>query len=258
METIYEIFRYKEMIRSMVRRDLRGRYKGSFLGFLWTFLNPMLQLVVYTAVFSTIIRMGIEQYYLFLFVALIPWVFFSSGIMGGADCILQNVNLVTKIYFPREVLPISVVSSAFVNMLYSFAIVLIIVLIASNNINFVAWIYLPIVAICEYFIVLGFAMFFSALTVYFRDTSHILGIITMAWQFLTPVMYPLEMVPDRYQFFYMLNPMTPIIVAFREILFYGKIPDLCLLLRGGVAAFLVMFLGCVVFQKLKKGFAEEL
>lgn len=246
------------MLRSLVHRDLRGRYKGSVLGFLWTFLNPLLQLAVYTILFSHIIRMGINDYYLFLFVALIPWMFFSSSIMGGSTSILSNQSMVTKIYFPREVLPISVVTGAFVNMLYCFIVVLAVVLVFSDHVNFVAWLYLPVIAIIEYILALGFALIAAAVTVYIRDLEHILGIVTMAWQFLTPVMYGIDMVPDEYLFIFNLNPMSPIIVAYRDILYYGRIPHMETLISALVFGILFAILGFIVFGRLKRNFAEEL
>ena len=100
---IKELYSYREMIFSLVKRDLKGRYKGSALGFLWTFLNPLLQLAVYTMVFSVIMRAGIEDYYIFLFVALVPWIFFSTSLAGGSSCIWAQQEMVKKIYFPREV-----------------------------------------------------------------------------------------------------------------------------------------------------------
>ena len=117
MKLLKELYAYREMIISLVRKDLRGRYKGSVLGFLWTFINPLLQLMVYTIVFSVILRAGIDKFYLFLFVALVPWIFFSSAVTGGATSILSQQDMVKKIYFPRQVLPISYVTSSFVNML---------------------------------------------------------------------------------------------------------------------------------------------
>ena len=246
------------MLRSLVHRDLRGRYKGSVLGFLWTFLNPLLQLAVYTILFSHIIRMGINDYYLFLFVALIPWMFFSSSIMGGSTSILSNQSMVTKIYFPREVLPISVVTGAFVNMLYCFIVVLAVVLVFSDRVNFVAWFYLPVIAIIEYILALGFALIAAAVTVYIRDLEHILGIVTMAWQFLTPVMYGIDMVPDEYLFIFNLNPMSPIIVAYCDILYYGRIPHMETLISALVFGILFAILGFIVFGRLKRNFAEEL
>ena len=124
MKTIREIYEYREMIFSLVKRDLRGRYKGSVLGFLWTFLNPLFQLLVYTMVFSIIMRMGYEKYYLFLFVALVPWIFFSTSVTAGASCIWAQKDMVNKIYFPREVLPIAHVTSMLVNMLLKSLVIL--------------------------------------------------------------------------------------------------------------------------------------
>ena len=117
IQSLKEIYSYKEMIRNMVRKDLRGRYKGSVLGFFWTILNPILQLLVYTFLFSVVLKTGIDKYYLFLFVALVPWIFFSSCLVGGSGIILGQKDLVKKIYFPIEVLTICHVTSNFINML---------------------------------------------------------------------------------------------------------------------------------------------
>lgn len=258
MTIFKELYQYREMLRSLVHRDLRGRYKGSVLGFLWTFVNPLLQLAVYTLVFSNIMRMGIKNYYLFLFVALIPWMFCATSIVSGATCILANQSLVTKIYFPREVLPIAVVTSNFINMCYCFVVVLSVVFLCSDNVNLLAWLYLPIIAIVEYILVLGLVMIFSALTVYLRDLEHILGIVTMAWQFLSPVMYGVDMVPKEYLTIFNMNPMTPVIVAYRDILYYGKVPELETLLQALCFGLIFCVLGFYVFGKLKRRFAEEL
>ena len=118
IKTLKEIWEYRTMIRSLVHKDLRGRYQASVLGFLWTFIVPLCQLLVYTVVFSVILRSTVEKFYLYLFVALIPWNFFSACLTGGSSCIIQQQSLVNKIYFPREVIPVAYVTSSFVNMLY--------------------------------------------------------------------------------------------------------------------------------------------
>ena len=258
MKIFREIYDYRQMIFSLVKKDLRGRYKGSVLGFFWTFLNPLLQLLVYTLVFSIILRNDIEKFYLFLFVALIPWIFFSSSITGGASCIFAQQSMVTKIYFPREVLPISHVLTCFINMLYSFIVVLAVVFLSGIPINFLALLYLPLIMIIEFMLALGIAMIVSAVTVYFRDLEHILGIIVMAWQFLTPIVYPETLVPERWQALYFLNPMTPITIAYRDILYYSRAPHLSTLLLSVGMGVLFVILGFVIFGKLKKRFAEEL
>ena len=252
------IYRYREMLINMVRRDLRGKYKGSILGFLWTFINPLLQLVVYTIVFSNIMRMGVSNYEIFLFVALIPWMFFSTSVLSGAGSIIYNQSLVTKIYFPREILPLSVVTSNFINMIYCSVIVLAVVLFYHMNLNLEVWFILPVIAFIEYILVIGIVLIVSALTVYVRDLEHILGIIIMAWQFLTPVMYPESFVPSQYQAILYLNPMTPIIISFRDVLYYGKMPVVENLVYAFLWGLIIFICGFLLFGKLQKDFAEEL
>lgn len=252
------IYRYRGMLINMVRRELRGKYKGSILGFLWTFINPLLQLVVYTIVFSNIMRMGVSNYEIFLFVALIPWMFFSTSVLSGAGSIIYNQSLVTKIYFPREILPLSVVTSNFINMIYCSVIVLAVVLFYHMNLNLEVWFMLPVIAFIEYILVIGIVLIVSALTVYFRDLEHILGIIIMAWQFLTPVMYPESFVPSQYQAILYLNPMTPIIISFRDVLYYGKMPVVENLVYAFLWSLIIFICGFLLFGKLQKDFAEEL
>lgn len=257
-ERIKEIYDYREMIFSLVKRDLKGRYKGSVLGFLWTFLNPLFQLAVYTMVFSIIMRSGIKDYYLFLFVALIPWIFFSTSLTGGASCILSQQDMVKKIYFPREVLPISYVTSQFVNMVLSFIVIFFALGCARYTLRPFAVLCLPVIMAVEYLLALGLTMIMSAVTVYFRDMEYILGIFTMAWQFLTPVMYSLEQVPEEYRWIFFVNPMTYIITAYRDVLYNGALPKLDTLLPAAGLGIAALVIGWGVFCRLQRHFAEEL
>lgn len=257
MEQVKEIYRYREMIWMLVRRDLRGRYKASALGFLWTFLNPLLQLGVYTIVFSIIMRAGIEKYYLFLFVALIPWMFFSTSIQGGATCILAQKDMVAKIHFPRQVLPIAHVTASFVNMLLCFIVVLL-VCAFGLGLNLPLLPLLIPVMLTEYLLALGLCFIVAGVTVYFRDLEHITGIFVMLWQFLTPIMYPVDAVPEKLRDVFMLNPMTPIISCYRDILYYQQVPQLSnLALSIGFGVFFLI-IGWLLFGHLQKHFAEEL
>lgn len=258
MSIFKEIYDYRTMISSLIKRDLRGRYKGSVLGFAWTFLNPLLQLVVYTIVFSAIMRAGIEDYYLFLFVALIPWIFFSASLTGGASCIISQKEMIKKIYFPREVLPIAHVTCQLVNMLFSFVVIFAVLIVTGKGINVGAILFLPAVVFAEYLMAISIAMVTSALTVYLRDLEHILAIVAMAWQFLSPVMYSIEMVPDEFRQIFNLNPMTPIIVAYRDIFYYQRAPQLGTLLHGFIFSLILLVVGWLIFGHLKKHFAEEL
>ncbi|MDE7094713.1 MAG: ABC transporter permease [Oscillospiraceae bacterium] len=257
MNLCRELYAYREMIFSLVKKDLRGRYKGSVLGFLWTFINPLFQLIIYTIAFSFILPSAIEKYYLYLFVALIPWIFFSSSLQGGANSVMASQNLVSKIYFPREVLPIAYVTSCFVNMLLTFIIIFLVVACSGVPMNLTAIFCLPIIMLIEYMIALGLALLFSAVTVFFRDMEHILSIITMAWIYMTPVLYPLDTVSDsRIQKLFYINPMTSVIIAYRDILYYAKTPDFSTLFIAFCFAIASLILGEFIFSKLKKRFAE--
>ena len=258
MKFLNELWQYREMIISLVKRDLKSRYKGSFLGFLWMFLNPLLQMFVYNIVFSTIMRMDIDKFYLFLFVALVPWLFFSTCLSAGTTVIFSQQDMVKKIYFPREVLPIAFTLSQFVNMLLSFIVIFVIVIFSGVTINPAALLYLPLVMIIEFVLALGITFLASVLTVYFRDLEHILSIVSMAWMYLTPVVYPVEYVPEKYVKLFYLNPMTSITIAYRDILYYGQVPHINTLINAIVLGVLVLIIGKITFTKLQRGFAEEL
>ena len=240
MSKLKEIFLYREMIASLVRKDLRGRYKGSVLGFFWTFLNPLMQLLVYSLVFSIIVRVEVEKYYLFLFVALIPWIFFSSALTSGSSVILAQKDMVKKIYFPREVLPIAHALTNFINMLFSFIVVFIVIIFSGVDINFLALMYLPLIMIIEFTLVLGITFLTSSITVYLRDLEHIMTILNMLWMYLTPILYSITMIPAVYLPYIQLNPMTAVIVAYRDILYYAQVPMMGTLLNAVLMALTVL------------------
>lgn len=255
---IKEIYEYREMIASMIRRDLRGRYKASVLGFLWTFLNPLFQLFIYTMVFSVIMRANIEDFYIYLFIGLVPWNFFSASLAGGASCVVAQENLIKKIYFPRLVLPITYVTSALVNMLLTFIIIFVVLIFSGHGINVLALCFLPIVFLVEYVLALGICMLTSALTVYFRDLEYILNILAMAWMYLSPIMYTTEMVPENLRSIFKLNPLTAIIEAYHEILYYKMIPQISTLGSAIIWGIVFLIVGVFTFEKLQKNFVEEL
>lgn len=255
---IKELYAYREMIASIIRRDLRGKYKASVLGFLWTFLNPLLQLFVYTLVFSVIMRSGIEKFYIYLFIGLVPWNFFSSSVSGGAGCVVSQENLIKKIYFPRLILPISHVTCALVNMLLVFVVIFAVLGLSGHGVNPVALLYLPLIFLVEYVLALGLCMLSSALTVYFRDLEYLLNIFMMALMYMTPIMYTIDMVPESLRFIYHLNPMTAIIEAYHEILYFKMVPQVSTLSSAAFWGATGLIVGTVLFEKMQKKFVEEL
>ena len=257
MKSIIEIYNYREMLFNLVKKDLRTRYKGSFLGFLWTLLNPLLQLAVYSIIFSMVMRVDIENYPVYLFVGLIPWIFFSAAISNSMVCIISNKEMIKKIYFPRIIIPISVVSSAWISMLFSMIIVILALIVFKVGIS---WhiLLLPIPVLIEYIMILGFSLLLSSLNVFFRDLEHIFSIIIMAWFYMTPIVYTIDMIPDQYLYIFRLNPMVDLIQMYREILFYHQMPGLNNIGALLVISIFILSIRGFVFSKVQKRFAEEL
>lgn len=251
-----EIYAYREMYKNMVKRDLRTRYKASFFGFLWTFINPLLQLIVYSVVFSSIMRMNVPHYPMFLFVVLLPWIFFANTTQEAANLIVSNSNIVKKVYFPREILPLASATAGLVNLGLSFLIALVALLLFHLPLTW-SLIALPLVMGLEFIFTLGISLVISAVNVYFRDVEHIWGILMMAWFYLTPIVYPLNMAPEKYLKYLFLNPMVTLTEAYRDILYYGVFPYFPGLGAFAMLSVLVLIFGYLIFKRLSKGFAEQ-
>lgn len=255
---VREIFLYNDMIGSLVKRELRGKYKGSVLGFLWTFINPLCQILVYTIVFSVILRSNLDNFYLFVITGMIPWLFFDMSLRLGSGCIRYQGEMVKKIYFPREVLPIACVTAQFINMLFCFIIVFIALLASGIGFSLKALFCLPLIMAIEYAMALGMTLIVSSVTVLFKDMEHIIAVLLMAWIYLTPVLYQLELVPGRFGWFFKLNPMTAVIEGYHRILYWKQVPYFKLTIYGAGVAAAVLVIGELVFSRLDDRFAEEL
>ncbi|WP_042165741.1 ABC transporter permease [Paenibacillus gorillae] len=252
-----ELFNFRQMLVSIVRRDLRSRYKGSFLGFLWTFINPLLQLLVYSIVFPYLLRIEQENYAMFLFVALLPWIFFTTSVQGATTSIVGGANLVKKVYFPRLILPISVVGTNLMNYIYGLVITFAALLLTGVHLTFnVLW--LPVVLLIEFIFILGLSVILSALYVKFRDLEHIVGVVTFVWFYLTPIVFPITIFPERIASIISLNPMVPIINSFRNVLLNGVQPDWSALLYSLLIGIVLLIVGIFIFRKSEKTFAEDL
>lgn len=258
MKRIREIYSYRDMIKGLVSRDLRGRYKGSVLGFLWNFINPLCQILVFYIVFSRIFNNGIDKFHVFLVVGMMPWNFFSESLCQGAGSIMSQAEMTKKIYFPREVLPIATVTSRFVNLLLTFVVIFVIIICSNVHLSFGKLIYLPLVLFVEYILSLAFAILLSSIDIYFRDVEYMVGVAMMALVWMTPIMYSYESVTGILHTVLSLNPMTSIVVALQNILYYDRIPDFNGILYTLVFAVVLLIIGEITFRKLEKGFAEEL
>ena len=259
LKDIMKIYEYREMLKNNIRKELRARYKGSVLGFFWTFLNPLLMLIVYSIVFSTVMKVSIPNYSytLFLFVGLVPWTFLSASVQQSTTIITANSNLIKKVYFPRIILPLTITLTNLVNMLLTFIIVFIALIFFKSSFS-VWYIYLPVIIIIETIFVLGIILFLSSITVYFRDLEHIVSIVLMAWMYLTPVIYPIEYIPSSVFNIFKMNPMFVIIESYRDILMFNRQPETFGLFYVLMLSILFLAAGYFVFDKLQRRFAEEI
>ncbi len=257
IKQLIEAFSYREMLYSTVRKDLRSRYRGSFLGFLWTFLNPLLQLVIYSIVFPKLLKVPEENYPMYVFIGLLPWIYFSSTMSIATGCIVSSGNLVKKIYFPRLIIPLSVSATGLIN--YLFGLVITIVALIATKIYFSPFIILlPAIMLIQFLFVTGLAFMLSAFYVFFRDLEHIVNILTMTWFYLTPVVFSINVFPENAQKIFMLNPMTQFLTAYRDVLLDKRLPDFEGLLITTSVSVILFFIGLFVFTKLQRFFAEEI
>jgi ABC-type polysaccharide/polyol phosphate export permease len=261
-----ELWRYRDLIRNLVVRDLKARYKNSVLGFLWSLLNPLGMMVVFMFVFTVMMPSQVARFPIFLLCGLLPWNFFSAGVMVGITSITGNANLVKKVYFPREVLPISSVLANLVNFLLGLVVLFVVLLISRSPLSPWLWL-LPVVILIETCFVLGVALVLSTLNVFYRDTIMIMDVVMLAWFFLTPVVYPITTLPSNYQllgltidvhrWMYILNPMASLIAAYRDLLYWGYRTDLDFLARTAVTALAVLAFGYWFFVRFRDRFGEE-
>ena len=251
---IKELYKYRELLKTNVKKDIRGKYKGSFLGVLWSFVNPLLQTFIYAIIFSFLLKSNIPHYTTYVVIAVLPWTWFTNT-MSGTNSILMNGGIIKKVYFPREILPISIVTSGMVNYLISCCIILIFLL--CTGIGF-SWniLFLPLIMIVQYILQLGILLITSSINVYVRDLEFIINFFVQMLFYATPILWATEMF-GKYQWVLKLNPLTTIINSYRDIFYFQQMPNFMYLGLVFVASLVILFIGMLVFKKLEKGFAEE-
>lgn len=256
---VNELLQYRELVRNLVVRDLKLRYKSSVLGFLWCLINPLLMMAVFTLVFTVLLPNNqIQRFPLFILVGILAWNLHTSAVMGAINSVVGNAHLVQKVYFPREVLPISVVLSNTVNFLL--ALIVLFAMIVAYRVDLSATVFLlPLVIFIQVLFSLGLAFFLSAFQVYYRDVGIIMETLMWAWFFLTPVFYRIEDVFPAYsRALYILNPMASFIASYRDILYYGGMTDLDFFSRTFATSMVVLIGGYLFFVRCSRSFGEAL
>jgi len=257
INSISELYRYRELLGVWTLREVRVRYKQSILGGAWAILQPLALMVIVTIVFGYFVKIptGGIPYPLFSYSALLPWTFFATSITFAVMSIVGNMNLVTKIYFPREILPIASIGAAFFDYCIAFLMYLVMVFFYRVPLH-TTILLLPLLLIVQILLTSGIAFFASALLVFFRDVRFIIPLILQLWFFLCPIVYPLNMVPQRFLFLYQLNPMAVLIENYRLVTLLGQQPRWDTLGLAFILSFLIFFSGYLFFKRNEAAFAD--
>jgi ABC-type polysaccharide/polyol phosphate export permease len=254
--------RYRGLIQSLVARELKARYRGSVLGFFWSFFNPLLLLLVYTFVFAYVLPgthpADIEPYALFLFCGLLPWTWFSSSLNESAGVLISGGNLIKKVLFPAEILPIVTVLANMVHFFLGLPILAAFLIYYQRPLQIEELVWFPVVVFVQLVLTAGFALLLSSLTVHFRDIRDILSNVLTLWFFATPIIYSMKGAPGLGKQVLNLNPFTHLAISYQEILFYvGGFGHWKWLVLTGALSVLWFLFGYFIFDRLRDTFAEE-
>jgi ABC-type polysaccharide/polyol phosphate export permease len=250
----------RHLLWHMTVRHLRGQYKQSVLGYAWAFVNPLSQMVIMSFVFATIMRFNSDSdvpFPLFLFVGLLPWIFFSTALSSGTDSVVGAVSLVTKVYFPREILPTAAVFTKIVDLGFGLLILVGLMLFYGHPpTETVVWV--PVLFVIQLIFTLGLTYPLAALNLFFHDVRFLVNVALTLWFYLTPVIYPLSIVPEEYQWIYNLNPMALFIDAYRRVLLYDEIPSIEKTLLGLAISLGTFLVGYYLFKRMEPTFADRI
>ena len=257
--SLRELWRRRELLWHMTVRHLRGQYKQSILGYAWAFVNPLSQMVILTFVFSTILRitsLGIP-FPLFVLTGLIPWNFFSTAVSSATDSVTGATSLVTKVYFPREILPIAAVFTKIVDLFVGL-IILTGFMIYYGYAPTLTILWVPAIFLTQLVFTLGLSMPLAAFNLYFHDVRFLVGVMLTMWFYVTPIIYPVDIVPERYKIIFDLNPISLFINAYRRVVLQDISPGWDRLLLGLAISLATFIIGYYLFKHLERGFADHI
>jgi lipopolysaccharide transport system permease protein len=256
IRNLSELWQYRALLTALTARELKARYRASVLGFLWTFLNPTLSMAVYVLVFGVLMKTTVERYPFYLFCGLLPWICFSSSILGGTSAVSDRKDLLTKVRFPAQVLPATVVATNVINFTLSLPILLVLGAYYQDWPSWHLLLAVPLLLVQSFF-TLALTYLLSAINVSFRDLQHIVPQVVQLLFFVTPVVWPIESRPAEQQAFILYtNPVASIMSAWRDILYQHQLPALRPLAFVVVVSLMVMLIAAQVFERRREEFAE--
>jgi ABC-2 type transport system permease protein len=248
LTSMREVVAYRSLLRDLVARDLKVRYKRSALGIVWTMLNPLLTMIVFTIVFGHVLRVPIENFTIYFLSSFLLWNFVSQATSWSSACFLGYAPLIKKIYVPRAVFVLATVISGLVNLLLSL-IPLAAIMIFMRHPFTPALAFLPVPILLATIFALGLSLILAPLCIMFNDMLQLYAVWLMAWMYLTPIVYPLSMVPERWRGVIALNPMTPLVSVFRDPIYSGVLPPASEVAAASVAAGVALVVGWIVFER---------
>jgi len=248
---------YKDLLFSWTYRIVRGRYQQSILGGLWAIIVPVASTVIFSIIFTFFVPVdtGKTPYLVFSYTAMVPWTLFTSSITDMVDSLIGNMNLVSKIYFPREILPIAALLARLIDYFIAMGVLVILMIIYRIPQNVLGLLLLPLVLLIQLSLSLGLGLMGSAMNVFYRDVRHIFILGLQIWFYASPIIYPVSVVPPDLQPIYFLNPMAGVIEAYRDILLNQKLPNPYLTISA-IVALLVLLIGYRIFKRLEFQFAD--
>ena len=254
---IADLFRYRELLRNLVSREIKVRYKRSTLGLLWTMLNPLLMMVVFTVVFSTIFRFAVDNYNVYFLSAYLLWSFISQTTTFSMSTLRSNGPLLKRIYMPRSIFVIATVISGLINLVLALVPLGLVMIVSGAPIE-PSVLFLPVPILLATMFTLGLSLVLSALAIFFNDVMHVYGVLLTAWMYVTPIIYPIEIVPAEYRWLVKLNPLYYLVEAFRAPIYNGVLPSITTLLISGAFAVAALLIGWWVFSRSADRFVQYL
>jgi len=250
-------FSHRELLAELTLREIKQRYKQSVLGYAWVILNPLCQMLVMAFVFSKIIQtsqIGVP-YAIFLYVGLLPWTFFSNALISSTNSLVGNAGLITKIYFPREIFVLSTILAKMVDFFLSSTVLILFLYLFRIHITwYILW-FFPIFLIQVIF-TYGLSLLLAAFNLFYRDIQYVLNLGLIVWMYLTPVIYPIEILPKQYQIIFQLNPMAVLFNAYRKVILGDGAPNLVSLAVALAVSLIIYGLGITIFKRLEGVFAD--
>lgn len=254
---LFPIFQSKDLLFAWTQRTIRGRYQQSLLGWLWAIIQPVASVAIFSVIFTRFVPVdtGAIPYPVFSYVAMAPWTFFATSLQDMTTSLTINFNLVTKVYFPREVLPVSSMLARLLDFGVASLVLVVLMILDRMPVTLSLLLFVPLILIVQILLILGVGLITSAANVFFRDVQPLLTLVTQLWFYASPIIYPVTLVPEKWRILYFLNPMAGILEAYRSVLLRQSVPDYTLLIAAAESVLALAF-GYWLFKRVEFQFAD--